>query len=90
MLKSTLDPEEICKMRELLISIVKELVDHPEAVEVNDVVGERTTVLELKVHPDDIGKVIGRKGRIINSLRVIIKSAAVKEGKIITLELLSQ
>ncbi|MBU1022718.1 KH domain-containing protein [bacterium] len=77
-------------MRELLISIVKELVDHPEAVEVNDVVGERTTVLELKVHPDDIGKVIGRKGRIINSLRVIIKSAAVKEGKIITLELLSQ
>lgn len=77
-------------MRELLLSIVKELVDHPEDVEVNEVKGERTTVLELKVHTDDIGKVIGRKGRIINSLRVIIKSAAVKDGKIITLELISQ
>ena len=77
-------------MRELLLSIVKELVDHPEDVEVQAVVGERTTVLELKVHPDDIGKVIGRKGRIINSLRIIIKSAAVKDGKIITLELISQ
>ncbi|MCD6216753.1 KH domain-containing protein [bacterium] len=77
-------------MRELLLSIVKELVDHPEDVEVQEVVGERTTVLELKVHSDDIGKVIGRKGRIINSLRIIIKSAAVKDGKIITLELISQ
>ncbi len=77
-------------MRELLLSIVKELVDHPENVEVHEVKGERTTVLELKVHSDDIGKVIGRKGRIINSLRVIIKSAAVKDGKIITLELISQ
>ena len=77
-------------MRELLLSIVKELVDNPESVEVQEVVGERTTVLELKVHTDDIGKVIGRKGRIINALRVIIKSAAVKEGKIITLELISQ
>lgn len=77
-------------MRDLLMSIVKELVDHPESVEVQEVVGERTTVLELKVHTEDIGKVIGRKGRIINALRVIIKSAAVKEGKMITLELISQ
>jgi len=77
-------------MRELLLSIVKELVDHPDEVQIKEVVGERTTVLELKVHTDDIGKVIGRKGRIINALRVIIKSAAVKEGKIISLELISQ
>ena len=77
-------------MRELLTSIVKELVDHPEDVVVKEVLGERTTVLELKVHTDDIGKVIGRKGRIINALRVIIKSAAVKEGKIVSLELISQ
>ena len=77
-------------MRELLLSIVKELVDHPEDVEVQSVDGERTTVLELKVHQEDIGKVIGRKGRIINALRIIIKSAAVKDGKIITLELISQ
>ena len=78
------------KMRDLLLQIVKELVDHPDDVIVKEVVGERTTVLELKVHQDDIGKVIGRKGRIINSLRVIIKSAAVKDGKIVSLELLSQ
>lgn len=77
-------------MRELLMSIVKELVDHPEDVEVQSVDGERTTVLELKVHQEDIGKVIGRKGRIINALRIIIKSAAVKDGKIVTLELISQ
>lgn len=77
-------------MRDLLLSIVKELVDHPDEVAVKEVVGERTTVLELKVHQDDIGKVIGRKGRIINALRVIVKSAAVKEGKIVTLELISQ
>ena len=77
-------------MRDLLLQIVKELVDHPDDVIVKEVVGERTTVLELKVHQDDIGKVIGRKGRIINSLRVIIKSAAVKDGKIVSLELLSQ
>ena len=77
-------------MRDLLISIVKELVDHPDEVAVQEVVGERTTVLELKVHQEDIGKVIGRKGRIINALRVIVKSAAVKEGKIVTLELISQ
>ena len=77
-------------MRELLLSIVKELVDNPDDVEVQAVDGERTTVLELKVHQEDIGKVIGRKGRIINALRIIIKSAAVKDGKIITLELISQ
>ena len=77
-------------MRELLMSIVKVLVDHPEDIQVQSVEGERTTVLELKVHQEDIGKVIGRKGRIINALRIIIKSAAVKDGKIITLELLSQ
>lgn len=77
-------------MRELLLAIVKELVDHPEDVEVQEVIGERTTILELKVHPDDVGKVIGRRGRIISALRIIMKSAAIRDRKIITLELVSQ
>jgi predicted RNA-binding protein YlqC (UPF0109 family) len=55
---------------------------------VNEVHGERSTILELKVFEDDVGKVIGKQGRIINALRTILRSAAVKEGKIIQLELL--
>jgi len=75
-------------MKELLETIVQALVDHPEEVSVREVMGEKSTILELKVFEDDIGKVIGKQGRIINALRTILRSAAVKEGKIVQLELL--
>jgi len=76
-------------MVELLTSIVKAIVDNPEAVQVKEVQGEKAVILELKVSADDVGKVIGREGRIINALRTVIKAAAGKENKRVTIELLS-
>jgi predicted RNA-binding protein YlqC (UPF0109 family) len=75
-------------MKDLLETIVKSLVDNPSEVSVREVLGEKSTILELKVNEDDVGKVIGKQGRIINALRTILRSAAVKEGKIVQLELL--
>lgn len=76
------------KEKELLELLAKSLVDNPDAVEVNEVQGERSVILELKVAQEDIGKVIGKQGRIANALRTIIKSAAIKEGKRIIVEIL--
>lgn len=76
------------KERELLELLAKSLVDNPDAVEVSEVQGERSVILELKVAQEDIGKVIGKQGRIANALRTIIKSAAIKEGKRIIVEIL--
>jgi len=75
-------------MKDLLETIVKALVDNPSEISVREIQGEKSTILELKVHEDDVGKVIGKQGRIINALRTILRSAAVKEGKIVQLELL--
>lgn len=75
-------------MKDLLETIVKALVDNPDEVTVREVQGEKSTILELKVNEDDVGKVIGKQGRIINALRTILRSAAVKDGKIVQLELL--
>jgi predicted RNA-binding protein YlqC (UPF0109 family) len=76
-------------MVELVTEILKAIVDNPDAVEVKEVEGERASIIEIRVAPDDIGKVIGREGRIINSLRQIVRAAAGKDNKRITLELLS-
>jgi hypothetical protein len=76
-------------MTELLAEIIKQIVDHPESVRVNQVTGDRAIVLEIKVAPDDVGKVIGREGRIINSLRQLIKASAGKRNKRIDIELIS-
>ena len=75
-------------MKDLLETIVKALVDNPDEVSVREVQGEKSMILELKVNESDVGKVIGKQGRIINALRTILRSAAVKEGKIVQLELL--
>ena len=76
-------------MTELLTQIIKQLVDNPEAVTVTEVQSERAVVLEIKVAAEDVGKVIGREGRIINALRQIIKAAAGKTRKRVSLELIS-
>ncbi len=76
-------------MTELLREIIKHIVDNPEQVQVNEIQGERSIVLEIKVATEDIGKVIGREGRIINSLRHIIKAAAGKKNKRVNIELIS-
>jgi len=76
-------------MRELVEFIVKALVDEPDAVQVRAIEGEQTLVLEVKVAPDDVGKVIGKQGRIVNALRTVVKAAAVRTGKRVTIEIVS-
>lgn len=77
------------KEKELLEVIARALVDKPEEVEVSEVHGERSTILELKVTKEDIGKVIGKQGRIANAIRTVIKASALKDGKRIIVEILS-
>jgi uncharacterized protein len=68
-------------MRELLEYLAKALVDNPEKVEVTTVEGERSIILQLRVDPEDVGKVIGKKGRIASAMRTLIKASATKEGR---------
>jgi hypothetical protein len=75
-------------MKELVEAIAKALVDHPEQVQVRAVDGEQVTVLELRVHPEDLGKVIGRQGRTAKSIRTILGAAGMKIRKRLTLEIL--
>jgi predicted RNA-binding protein YlqC (UPF0109 family) len=75
-------------MKELLELIAKSLVDQPEEVAVSEVEGEQTTVLELKVARDDLGKVIGKQGRTARSIRTILAAAGMKLRKRIVLEIL--
>lgn len=74
--------------KELVEYIVRSLVDHPEDVEVNVVEGEKSTILELRVSQDDLGKVIGKQGRIAKALRTILSATATKTGKHASLEIL--
>ena len=75
-------------MKVLVEEIAKDLVDHPEDVVVKSVEGEQVTVLELRVHPDDLGKVIGRQGRTAKSIRTLLGAAGMKLKKRFTLEIL--
>ena len=75
-------------MKELLELIAKALVDQPEDVLVSEIEGEQTTVLELKVARDDLGKVIGKQGRTARSIRTILAAAGMKLRKRIVLEIL--
>ncbi|MEK3734531.1 MULTISPECIES: KH domain-containing protein [Paenibacillus] len=76
-------------MEELVRVIAKALVDHPEDVTVKTVEKENLIVYELYVHPDDVGKVIGKQGRIAKSLRTVVTSAAVKMDKRVTVDIIS-
>ena len=75
-------------MKELLEAIVKALVDNPEQVQVRAIEGEEVTVLELHVHPNDLGRVIGRQGRMAESIRIILGAAGMKLRKRVTVEIL--
>ena len=75
-------------MRELVEAIAKALVDEPEQVTVKAIDGEQVTVLELRVAPNDLGKVIGRQGRTAKSIRTILGAAGMKLKKRYTLEIL--
>lgn len=75
-------------MKELITHIAKALVDKPEDVSVQEVEGEKTTVLELKVAPEDLGKVIGKQGRTARAMRTILSATATKLRKRAVLEIL--
>ncbi|MBI3697051.1 MAG: KH domain-containing protein [Acidobacteria bacterium] len=75
-------------MRELIEQIAKALVDSPEEVSVTAVEGQQVTVLELRVAPGDLGKVIGKQGRTARSIRTILGAAGMKLKKRFTLEIL--
>ena len=74
--------------KELVEFLVRNLVDHPEEVSVNVVEGEKSTILELRVAPDDVGKVIGKQGRIAQAIRTVLSACATKDGKRATWEIL--
>jgi predicted RNA-binding protein YlqC (UPF0109 family) len=76
-------------MKDLITVIAKALVDHPEDVRVNVVEDTNATIYELSVHSTDIGKVIGKQGRIAKALRTVVTSAAVKENKRVSVEIVS-
>ena len=75
-------------MKQLIEDIAKALVDIPEEVQVHEVQGEQTTVLELKVAPSDLGKIIGKQGRTARSIRTILGAASMKLNRRFTLEIL--
>lgn len=80
--------EQAGDMRALVEQIAKALVDEPEQVSVQQLDGEQVVVLELRVAPNDLGKVIGRQGRTARSLRTILGAAGMKLHKRYTLEIL--
>jgi len=76
-------------MKELVEYIVKALVDQPDKISVKETAGDTITILEVRTAPEDAGKVIGKEGRIANSIRAIAKAAAAKQNKKITVEIIT-
>ena len=74
--------------KELVEFLVRSLVDKPDEVSVNVIVGEKSTILELHAAQDDVGKVIGKQGRIAKAIRTILSACATKDGKKAVLEIL--
>ena len=75
-------------MKELVEVIAKALVDHPDDVVVTEKETDKTVVVELKVAPEDMGKVIGKQGRIAKSIRTVVKAAATKDDKKVVVEIM--
>lgn len=75
-------------MKELVEVIAKALVDNPDEVIVTETVKDKATIIELKVAKSDIGKVIGRQGRIAKSIRSVVKAAATKEDKKVIVDIM--
>jgi len=76
-------------MRDLIDYIAKALADNPSQVHVSEIEGESSLILELRVAPDDMGRIIGRDGRTANAMRTLVRVLAAKQGKRVTLEIVS-
>ncbi len=74
-------------MKELLETIAMSLVDYPEEVRINEVESDKAIILELSVAKEDMGKVIGKQGRIAKAIRTVIKAAAIKENVRVVVEI---
>ena len=74
--------------KELVLFMVKSIVDYPDEVSINVIEGEKSTILELRVSDKDIGKVIGKQGRIAKAIRTILSASATRDGKRASLEIL--
>jgi len=74
-------------LRELVELIIKGIVDNPDKVEINEIIGERSSIFEIRVDSNDIGKVIGKQGRNIKSIRTIVNAAAQKNDKRVIIEI---
>ena len=74
-------------MRDLLDYLARRLVDEPDAVRVEEVDEDGALVLRLHVAPDDVGKVIGRQGRIVRALRTLVRASAVRDGRRVLVEI---
>jgi hypothetical protein len=78
---------EVLRMKELIKCIAQSLVDNPDKVEVTEVIGEQSSVIELRVAKEDLGKVIGKQGRTAQSIRTILSAASAKIHKRAILEI---
>jgi predicted RNA-binding protein YlqC (UPF0109 family) len=75
-------------MKDLVQVIARSLVDNPNEVHVNEVQGEQSVVLELRVAPEDMGKVIGKQGRVAKAIRTVVKAAALNVEKKVVVEIM--
>jgi predicted RNA-binding protein YlqC (UPF0109 family) len=78
----------VLQLKELVEVIAKNLVDNPDQVKVKQTEGDTTIIIELSVAPEDMGKVIGKQGRIAKAIRTVVKSAAVKTDKKVIVEII--
>lgn len=75
-------------MGELVEIIAKALVDNPDKVDVKEIEGTQSVIIELKVAEEDMGKIIGKQGRIAKAIRTVVKAAAIKENKRVVVEII--
>jgi len=75
-------------VKDLLEYLARQLVDLPDQVEVREVEGERSIILELRVAPEDMGKVIGRQGKTAQAIRTLVKAAGLRDGKRVMVEII--
>lgn len=75
-------------MKDLVEIIAKSLVDNPNEVHVNEIQGEQDLILELRVAPEDMGKVIGKQGRVAKAIRTVVKAAALNEDQKVVVEII--
>jgi predicted RNA-binding protein YlqC (UPF0109 family) len=74
-------------MKELVMQLSKALVNHPEDVKVERIDRNNSTLIEITVNPEDVGKVIGKQGRIIKAIRMVVKACAIRDNKKVSVEL---